>query len=143
MKKYTKGFTLIELLVVISIIGLLSSVVLASLSTARAKGKTAAIKQSMTQMRSQMALYLSIYDSYGVATNCSTGGFTYAGAPAIYTSMIAQGATSVSCTSDSVSGSSASKWAMYVNLPTGGFWCVDSSGNTAATNDADTNGICG
>jgi len=36
MKK--KGFTLIELLVVVAIISLLSSVVLASLSSARAKG---------------------------------------------------------------------------------------------------------
>ncbi len=38
INKYRKGFTLIELLVVISIIGLLSSVVLASLQSARQKG---------------------------------------------------------------------------------------------------------
>lgn len=40
--KSSKGFTLIELLVVISIIGLLSSVVFASLKTARDKGRIAA-----------------------------------------------------------------------------------------------------
>lgn len=40
--KYKSGFTLIELLVVISIIGLLASVVLASLSSARQRAKFAA-----------------------------------------------------------------------------------------------------
>ncbi len=46
-----KGFTLIELLVVVAIIGLLSSVVLASLNTARKKSKDAFLREQATQMR--------------------------------------------------------------------------------------------
>ena len=64
---FKKGFTLIELLVVIAIIGILSSVVLASLSGARAKAGDTAIKANLATLRVQSEFY---YDNnagkYGV-----------------------------------------------------------------------------
>lgn len=56
-KTFNRGFTLIELLVVIAIIGILASVVLASLNTARDKGTNAAIQQSVSNARSQAEIY--------------------------------------------------------------------------------------
>lgn len=54
-----KGFTLIELLVVVAIIGVLSSVVLASLNSARDKGSDAAIIQTVRQLRTALEMYYS------------------------------------------------------------------------------------
>jgi len=51
MKNQDQGFTLIELLVVITIIGLLASIVLASLSSARNKGNDSAIISDVQQLR--------------------------------------------------------------------------------------------
>lgn len=65
-----KGFTLIELLVVISIISLLSSVVLASLSNARAGARDAKRVSDIRQM--QIAIELYILDN-GYAPGLGTG----------------------------------------------------------------------
>ncbi|MFA6340915.1 MAG: DUF1566 domain-containing protein, partial [Candidatus Paceibacterota bacterium] len=51
--KNKHGFTLIELLVVIAIIGILASVVLASLNSARSKGTETAIQSNLRNMMTQ------------------------------------------------------------------------------------------
>lgn len=62
MHRLRLGFTLIELLVVIAIVGILSSVVLASLNSARKKGRDARRISDIKQLQLALELY---YDSYG------------------------------------------------------------------------------
>src|SRR5580693_2845978 len=58
------GFTLIELLVVIAIIGLLASIILASLNTARAKGRDARRLSDVKQVQLALELYYDANSSY-------------------------------------------------------------------------------
>lgn len=60
------GFTLIELLVVIAIIGILASVVLASLNSAREKGRIAAAQAEINGIRKAFEL---LYSDAGVYPN--------------------------------------------------------------------------
>ena len=59
-----KGFTLIELLVVVAIISLLSSIVFASLSSARKKSQDSARVQGFIQVRNALELYYSNNGQY-------------------------------------------------------------------------------
>ncbi len=57
--KKTKGFTLIELMVVIAVIGVLASVIVASLNSARKKGRDATRMRDMQEIRKAIELYIS------------------------------------------------------------------------------------
>ena len=73
LKKNTqRGFTLIELLVVISIIGLLSSVVLASLSGARESARDARRQQDMRQFEIGAELYYQEHSHYPTEIMCDS-----------------------------------------------------------------------
>jgi len=64
MNRISRGFTLIELLVVIAIIGILSSVVLASLNSARVKGRDARRISDIKQLQLALELYYDNHQSY-------------------------------------------------------------------------------
>jgi prepilin-type N-terminal cleavage/methylation domain-containing protein len=153
MKNFKKGFTLIELLVVVAIIGILASVVLASLNSARAKGSDAAIKANLANIRAQAELQ---YDTYGCykdtsATACSaaypaavaSGACPAAGAlnifgqanvaAAIAAAQAAGGyASACSATVGGTAWAAATILKSATAATANSGWCVDSTGKSKA-----------
>ena len=64
--KKNKGFTLIELLVVVAIIGLLSSIVLASLNSARLKARDVKRLASFRQIQIALEMYYETNGTYPI-----------------------------------------------------------------------------
>ena len=71
--KFKKGFTLIELLVVVAIISILSSVVMASLNSARVKGKDAARMEDVKSLKTALELYYNDNGGYPTSNGSSNG----------------------------------------------------------------------
>ena len=73
-RRLRKGFTLIELLVVISVIGLLASIVMAALTSARAKSRDATRAEALHQMSTAVEMYGTTNGHYPYT--CAAAGWT-------------------------------------------------------------------
>lgn len=72
MTTRSRGFTLIELLVVIAIIGILASIVLASLDSARKKGRDARRVADIKQLQLALELYYDQYNAFPTTLSTSS-----------------------------------------------------------------------
>lgn len=68
-----KGFTLIELLIVIAIIGLLSTLAVVALGSARVKARDSKRLADLKQIQTALELYYSENSSYPPGTSASLG----------------------------------------------------------------------
>jgi prepilin-type N-terminal cleavage/methylation domain-containing protein len=138
----TRGFTLIELLVVIAIIGILSGLIIVSMSGAQNAAKDARIKAAMDQMRSTAEIFKLNNNQYATADITSASACPSSGTSFLYGTGGTDGAAlcadiqsqgSGTLTINVSSSTSSPKYCVQKVLPGGTTWCLDSAGSVGST----------
>ena len=141
-----KGFTLIELLVVIAIIGILSSVVITNLSSARVKATDTTIKGNLSSVRSSASIeYENIGSSYNNTGTDISGVDCYDSSDSgtIFRSVNIQNALRQIKTLNNdqalYCNVTSNAYAIVAPLKTPNtFWCIDSNGVSRDVNTSGT-----
>ena len=122
-----KGFTLIELLVVIAIIGMLSSLAVVSLNSARNKAKDAQIQSDLSQFRT----YATVEYSDGIfdGTGDNSTALSIVNVPNIE-------APTGTAYEENIGTSAWVVWSTLI-ADSANMFCVDSSGAAKVVADAD------
>ncbi len=129
MSKLVSGFTLTELLVVIAIIGILSSVILSSVTIARGKAANSAVKSNLKNVRNQAEIFYDNNSHYvGMCSDAT-----------LVSGLDAAGVASGGLPSDRECNSNSISWAIQAPLKvpdSDGFiyWCMDNNGNSKGEN---------
>jgi len=145
------GFTLIELLVVISIIGILASLALSSYSGAQKQTRDTQRRSDLNQYRNALENYAATNNGvYPLMTNRNTVGNICPNP--LNSNFIASCPHDPFCPNDVCaagysdyfyqSSGDSTKYILYADLETAGFWYVCSTGKTGTKDDYPTISDC-
>lgn len=114
------GFTLIELMVIIAIIGILSTIILTFLSSARNKTKDANVKRELNHLKTQANLNLPTGE---VAVSCNAG---------VFLNHLIKPLLDAISTNKLCAHSNGQDFIVIAGLPSDSAksWCVDSKNNS-------------
>lgn len=135
----TRGFSLIEILMVIAIIGVLATIVVVSVTSARNRGIDTSIQENLHTVRNQAELRHSNVGTYGSAVAVQASAITTApvynatGANFLISDLPGNNALRAAIDEGDAAfyaiGVNGQSWAVAVGLKSvTGYWCVDANG---------------